>query len=282
MKITDQLRESMGPSWVEVMEQCIESDDFDNIFRQLKTATKAGKRVMPGSKDLFKALRLVSRDKVRVLFLGMCPYHTLLDKEPVADGLAFSCSYSEKGMKYQQPSLSTFYEGLTNDLGIDKVGLFQHRYDLSYLAEQGVLLLNVQLSVEEGKAGSHTFWDGFTRYLLENVISRYMSGVPHVLFGQLAGRYEKYIDPLKHMIKVVEHPAALSHRGGYGEWKHDKLFSWVNRILWDNNKYEIDWTGEKWCTKKDEDELPPWVTESMYEDTSKVTDMPWQDKPKER
>lgn len=244
MQIDQKLIDKMGPSWVDVLAPYIMSKDMDNIFRNIKDSVQSGKKVMPASQDVFKALKLVPRDKVRVLFLGMCPYHTLLDNEVVADGLAFSCSYSQKNMKYQQPSLVTLYEGITDDIGIDRVGLWKHQYSLEYMAEQGVLLLNAQLTVEQGKAGSHIWWDTFTKYLLENVISQYMSGIPCVLFGQVAQRHEKHIDPLKHMIKCVEHPAAVAHRG-HGVWKHDNLFSWVDNILWNNNKYMINWTGDE-------------------------------------
>lgn len=237
-ELKKQLQEKMG-SWYPVLEEYLKTEGFDDIMRQLKACTASGKKVAPLSGDLWNAFKYCPRDKFRVLMLGYCPYHTFKEGKPIADGIMFSNSYNKPG-EQQQPSLQTFYDGMTDDLGFNPLN--PNRNDLRYLSKQGVLMLNAQLTVEENKAGSHIFWDPFTKWFIENVLNKHTRGIICIFYGTVVGKYEKMINPLQHYTKVVEHPAAVSYRKGEVSWKHGKLFSYIDQLLWDNNKEIIDWT----------------------------------------
>ena len=80
---------------------------------------------------------------VRVVVLGQDPYHG----PGQAEGLAFSVA---PGVK-TPPSLRNIFLELQRDLGLDLPG----DGSLVRWAEQGVLLLNACLTVEDGQPGSH-------------------------------------------------------------------------------------------------------------------------------
>ena len=99
--------------------------------------------VYPDAFHIFDALKKVSYSQCRVVILGQDPYH-----EPnQANGMAFSVPQGTP----IPPSLINIYKELKSDLNIDP----PHHGDLSYWAEQGVLLLNATLTVRAHQANSH-------------------------------------------------------------------------------------------------------------------------------
>lgn len=230
-------------SWAPMMRNYIESEEFDKIFIALKKLSQAGKKVAPESKDLFRSFSTCPKDKLKVLMVGFCPYHTFKDKVSVADGLAFSCSKTNR-TEQQQPSLVTFYNAMEDDLYKGFNINHPRHNDLLYLSKQGVMLFNTQLTVLEGMAGVHEeLWRNFTTYFLEEVISKYFTGLPIIFYGVAAQKFMKCINPLQHYILAVDHPASISYKGASAVYDHKNLFTWISRILKKNNNIEINWTG---------------------------------------
>ena len=93
---------------------------------------------------MFKAFDLVAPKDVKVVILGQDPYHG----QGQANGLCFSVN---PGMPLP-PSLKNIFGELESDLGVCRFSS-----DLSDWAQQGVLMLNSMLSVEEAKPGSHEY-----------------------------------------------------------------------------------------------------------------------------
>jgi len=266
--------DKFGEKWIHKMAKFIESESFDNIIRYLKNESGVGKIIYPASGDLFKVFKTTDPDNLRVLIIGYCPYHTPIDQKDkkvgVADGIAFSCSRSTM----PQPSLSMFWDGYVEDTKDEFDVKFKYPLDLTYMGSQGIMMYNCELSVEMLKPGSHgKIWEPFTRYFIEEVINPYYSGLTIVLMGKEAQKYEKYIDPLKHYVKKVEHPAAAAYRGD-NLWRHDKMFSWCSKIHMDNNKYRIWWEplGEE----------PDWVQDKpkkvVQNEDEVIGELPWQKK----
>jgi len=115
--------------------------------------------------------------------------------------------------------------------------------NLTRWAEQGVLLLNSALTCEEKKADKHIeIWRPFIKFLYEDIFTG-VNGLIFVYFGKDAAKNKQYEIPFLHYSKIVEHPsfAARVNR----DMNHDNLFSWVNRLIKDNNgtEFEIDWLG---------------------------------------
>jgi uracil-DNA glycosylase len=223
--------------WAPKFKEFIESQDFQDIYAFLKNEAREGKIICPEHFNTFRAFRECSFSRLRAVFILQDPYPWVkLDRDGkkvfTSDGLAMSCSNTG----ICQPSLELFYQGMEDDLGV-KV---PRHPDLSYLAEQGVLLLNTSLTVEMNKPSSHgSRWDKFIQYLFENVISFYTKGLVYVSFGKNAHIMAKTIIPFLHWGFEVEHPAAAAHKGR--EWEHQKIFTKINKILKDSNDEQINW-----------------------------------------
>ncbi len=184
-KFKDQFHES----WHAKVRPFIESEQCDKIYEFLKKESKRGKKIAPLSSNVFRAFRETSLDNLKVVMMGMCPYHTSIGGEYVADGLLMGCSITGK----LQPSLEQFYKAIERELYEDVK--HEKTPDVRYLASQGVLMLNAALTTEINKAGSHiALWEPFTRYLFENVLDT--AGVPIIFLGKDAAKYERYVPPL--------------------------------------------------------------------------------------
>lgn len=233
--------ELFHPSWHKKMKPAIESKWMWDIFQVLKS--RKHERTFPtgASGQLFRAFKETSYDNIHVIFVGSSPYHMMIKGKQVADGLSFSCGNTRE----LQPSLRVLYEALEDDLREEVV----HEPDLTYWANQGVLLLNASLTVKERKPDSDLeLWKPFTDYLFTEVLDT-ISGVPIILFGEAAKKaVERHLFPMIHPYRVVKHPSFYARNQQLME--HGKLFTWCNtligqntgvdnQILWDKTLYEI-------------------------------------------
>jgi uracil-DNA glycosylase len=226
-------KDQFHESWHAKMQPFIESEACDDIYKYLKSESKRGKKIAPLSSNVYRCFKETSLDDVKVVMIGMCPYHTFKDGNPVADGLLMGCSNTGK----LQPSLEKFYEGVEKEL-FDGLNLkYQKLADVSYLAKQGVLMFNAALTTEMNKAGSHIdIWEPFTKYVLEEIITPL--GVPTMFLGKDASRYEKYTSPFTWNF-VLTHPASAAYK--QSEWDTEGKFGMVNKVLKENNNYQIMW-----------------------------------------
>lgn len=232
-KFADQFHES----WHYKMRPFIESNECDVIYEFLKKEAKRGKKIAPLSSNVFRAFKETSLDDLKVVMIGMCPYHTMKSGVAVADGLLMGCSIT----KTLQPSLEQFYGALEREL-YDGLNLkYEKTPDVTYLANQGVLMLNAALTTEINKAGSHiALWEPFTRYLFEHVLDT--AGVPFIFLGKDAAKYERYVPPFTWSF-TLSHPASASYKNT--DWDTEGVFGKVNTILKENNNYSIMWLYEE-------------------------------------
>tara|TARA_B110000114_G_scaffold90267_1_gene95413 strand:+ start:65 stop:739 length:675 start_codon:yes stop_codon:yes gene_type:complete len=175
---------------------------------------------------LFQALHLTSFLDTRVLILGQDPYH----KFGQANGLAFSV---DRNISIP-PSLKNIYLELAEDVECSN----PNHGDLSFWSQQGVLLLNSLLSVEEGKPNSHQNlgWTILTDRIISKLSDR--GEVIFVLWGNFAQKKMNLIDERSNNILLAPHPSPLSsYRGFFGS----RPFSEINNILLRSNKEQIDW-----------------------------------------
>ena len=175
---------------------------------------------------LFQALHLTSFLDTKVLILGQDPYHRFGQ----ANGLAFSVNRDIS----IPPSLKNIYLELAEDVECSN----PNHGDLSFWSQQGVLLLNSSLSVEEGKPNSHQDlgWSTLTNKIISKLSDR--GEVIFVLWGNFAQKKMNLIDGLRNNILLAPHPSPLSsYRGFFGS----RPFSEINNILLRSNKEQIDW-----------------------------------------
>lgn len=232
-KFADQFHES----WHIKMRPFIESNECDAIYEFLKKEAKRGKKIAPLSSNVFRAFKETSLDDLKVVMIGMCPYHTMKNGVAVADGLLMGCSIT----RTLQPSLEQFYGALERELHNGLNLKYEKTPDVTYLANQGVLMLNAALTTEINKAGSHiALWEPFTRYLFEHVLDT--AGVPFIFLGKDAAKYERYVPPFTWSF-VLSHPASASYKNI--DWDTEGVFGKVNTILKENNNYSIMWLYEE-------------------------------------
>lgn len=231
-------------SWADHFKPFIESEDFDDIFKRLKYDKGRGKVICPPSEDTFRVFTETDYKDVKAIFVLQDPYpwkkRIRGEDMFVADGLAMSCSNTGEC----QPSLLQFYDGMEKELcgglNLDLV----HEPDLSYLAHQGVMLINASLTVELNKPGSHLdVWRKFTIFFLDEIINRYERSLPIAFFGKGAARYNRYVIPFHHWTKEVVHPAAAAHKGD--KWNTEGLFGWVDTLLENEGSNKIKWFNEQ-------------------------------------
>jgi uracil-DNA glycosylase len=229
----EKFKHQMHPSWHAKMRPFIESEECDNIYSFLKAESKRGKRVAPLSMHVWRCFKETSLDDLKVVMVGMCPYHTLKNDAPVADGLLMGCSITQQ----VQPSLDQFYGALEREFydGLN-LSIIQNP-DVTFLAQQGVLMLNAALTTEINKAGSHMkIWEPFIKYLFEEVLNHL--GVPYIFLGKDAAKYKKYTGIFTHVFEI-SHPASASYKGA--EWDTEGVFVKVNRLLEENNGFSFQW-----------------------------------------
>ena len=208
-------------------------DEFEKPYMQqlknfLQNEKSQGKIILPASSLWFNALNSTPFDKVKVVILGQDPYPTLGH----AHGLCFSVMPEVKPLPKSLININT---ELMDDCKIDN----RHTGYLQPWAEQGVLLLNAVLTVEQGKPNAHQGqgWEQFTDKII-HLLNEKKEGLVFILWGAYAQKKGVFIDQQKHLVIKSPHPSPLSaHRGFYGS----KPFSCTNNYLSQSGKEQIDW-----------------------------------------
>ena len=177
----------------------------------------------------FAAMNACDFNHVKVIIIGQDPYHG----SGQANGLCFSV---KKGITIP-PSLVNIYKELKADLSISPAP----HGDLSGWAQQGVLLLNATLTVEQAKAGSHQNkgWEEFTDAIIER-LNNSNNPMVFMLWGGFAKRKGKKLDRKKHLVLESGHPSPLSANRGY--WFGNRHFSKCNEFLNNNGQQPINWS----------------------------------------
>ncbi|KZX00819.1 uracil-DNA glycosylase [Pseudoalteromonas luteoviolacea] len=201
---------------------------FQDTMNYVAQRRAEGVTVYPPEDKVFEAFKTTELEQVKVVILGQDPYHG----PNQAHGLCFSVLPGVKS----PPSLANMYKELAQDIpGFETPN---HGYLLPW-AEQGVLLLNTVLTVEQGQAHSHKHlgWEHFTDVVIDK-INTHCEGVIFLLWGSHAQKKGKAIDSTRHYVLRAPHPSPLSaHRGFFG-CKH---FSQANQLLQSMGKTPIDW-----------------------------------------
>jgi uracil-DNA glycosylase len=166
-------------------------------------------------------------DKVKVVILGQDPYH--------GAGQAHGLSFSVRRGIAPPPSLQNIYKELANDLGLPHPG----HGNLEAWANQGVLLLNSCLTVEDGKAAAHAGkgWETFTEAAIA-ALNAERDHLVFVLWGRKAQQKGQQIDRHRHLVIESAHPSPLSAHNGFWD---SKPFSKTNDYLASHAITPIDW-----------------------------------------
>lgn len=187
--------------------------------------------IYPKREEIFKAFSFFDASNLKVVIIGQDPY----PNKDQANGLAFSVN---KGIKLP-PSLVNIYKEIENESNC----LMDFKNgDLSYLAKQGVLLLNPILTVKEKEPLSHKnkLYDSIFKEIME-YLDTLDTNIVFMLWGNNAKKYEKYISNKKRLVIKTNHPSPLSaNRGG---WFNSQCFKQANIYLSNNKISPICWVN---------------------------------------
>ena len=218
-------------SWRAALEPAQASPEARKLGGWLRAEEEAGKVIYPPRGQRLTALALTPLETVKVVILGQDPYHG----PGQAHGLAFSV---QDGVK-TPPSLENIFKELESDLGLARPA----HGNLSKWAEQGVLLLNNTLTVQQAQAGSHAGrgWDAITDACVAAVAGRDAPCV-FILWGSHAQKKASRVGALgqraDHLVLKSPHPSPLSaYRGFFGS----RPFSQTNDFLVSQGIAAIDW-----------------------------------------
>lgn len=219
----------MSISWKDFFEKEKEKAYFRKLEEFLDNEYK-NKVIYPPRDLVFNAFSLCPLDKIKVVIIGQDPYH-----EP---GQAMGLSFSVPSTCKVPPSLKNIYKEIEDDC--NEI-FFNKDGDLTYLANQGVLLLNSILTVEKGKPLSHNIKE--YEELYHNILKELDEldyPLVFMLWGGNAKKQSVYLKNPKHLVLCANHPSPLSaNRGGFFGCKH---FSKANQFLTENGIEPIIWT----------------------------------------
>lgn len=218
----------LEPTWKAALEDVFATPTMAGLKNFLKAEKAAGKVIYPRGSLIFNALNSTPLDQVKVVILGQDPYH--------GPGQAHGLSFSVPEGVAAPPSLVNILKEIKQDLGINppKHGCLQS------WADQGVLLLNSVLTVEQHKAASHRGkgWEEFTDAII-SVLNQRRNNIVFLLWGSYAQKKGGFIDRERHLVLTSPHPSPLSaHRGFFG----NHHFSQTNAYLQANDIEPISWS----------------------------------------
>lgn len=213
-------------SWDILLKDEFEKPYYLNLRKFLAQEYKT-QTIYPHMNDIFNALKYTDYQNVKVVILGQDPYH----QPNQAHGLCFSV---KKGVN-PPPSLQNMYKEIHAEYGYP----IPDHGELTYWAEQGVLMLNTVLTVRESQPNSHKGmgWEIFTDDII-SLLNQRPEPIVFLLWGANARAKTKLITNPAHLVLTSAHPSPLSAYNGFFGNNH---FKKANEFLKQNGMKEIDW-----------------------------------------
>ena len=224
--------------WGSKLKMFLLSEEFTSILRYLYDESQEGRKFTPVLKDIFNAFYECPYDKLKIVIVGQDPYPQI----GVADGIAFSCSNSEK----EQPSLRYIFDEIEQTvykphLPGNKPEISRENYDkdLRRWSRQGILMLNTALTCEINNIGSHVdLWKPFMIHLFD-MLNTYNTGIIYVFLGKKAMEWHKNISANNYKF-FAPHPASAVYNGT-AHWDSGNLFNNINKVMHDLYGEQIIW-----------------------------------------
>lgn len=222
----------MTENWKDFFEEISNKDYFKSLNNFLENEYKK-KIIYPPKQNIFYAFYLTPLKEVKVVILGQDPY----PNPNQAMGLAFSVP---DGVTLP-PSLRNIFKEIENEFNELR---FSPSGDLTYLAKQGVLLLNPILTVEAHKPLSHKIkeYDYLFKDIM-NLLNNLSQPIVFMLWGNNAKKYEKLLTNENHLVLKTSHPSPLS--ANQGGWFDSGVFLKCNQFLESKGVEPIDWLNSK-------------------------------------
>lgn len=212
--------------WYGILRPIWSSDYFRNLLDDLsKLYSDKTITIYPKQSDVFKAFRLCKYSDFKIIIWNLEPYSS-----SKATGLAFGNAWNSGIMssdlcKIQETIENDYYNGL--NLNFDQT--------LESWAKQGVLLLNMSLTIEKDKTGSHLKkWSEFTEMFFK-LMSEWRPDIIHCLWGKTAQSYKKHI--ISGHIIEAEHPIASIYGNRQWDFSFKQIDKVTNKLYGENIKW---------------------------------------------
>ena len=215
-------------TWEEVFES-LKNKDYMLKLKAFLDDEYSNHVIYPPREMMFNAFKLTPLEEVKVVIFGQDPYH----EEGQAMGLSFSVPDNIK----TPPSLINIYKEIENEYNTI---IFDKGGDLTYLAKQGVLLLNTILTVREHAPLSHNIKE--YNLLMQDIIrvlNNLDQPIVFLLWGGNAKSLSKYLTNKNHLILTATHPSPLG--ANHGGWFNSNNFVKTNEFLVKNGVKPINW-----------------------------------------
>lgn len=232
----------VAEGWQVLVDEFLACEAGRSLAAFVSARIAAGATIYPPAP--FRMLALTPLAQVKVVIVGQDPYHGAGQ----AEGLAFSVPHGVP----VPPSLRNIFKEVHRGLGQSGAqlgaGVAERQGSLCSWAEQGVLLMNTCLTVEDGQPASHAKrgWEVLTTALL-----RACSDAPgrrvFMLWGAHAQALRPVIDSARHLVLAANHPSPLSALRGPVPFIGCGHFTQANDWLTKHLQSEIDWLGK--CNK---------------------------------
>jgi uracil-DNA glycosylase len=185
------------------------------------------KIIYPSIHKVFKAFYLTPFDKMKVILISQDPYHNGTNE---FDGSACGLCFSVANGNSINPSLKNINKELVNSGYSAK-----EDGNLTEWAKQGVLLLNMALTVEKGDPESHSLiWYNFSKMLIQYITKN--NNVKWLLFGSHAHTCIKDCDNIKEEnVFRTTHPSPLGASKASKTavaFLGSKVFSKIKEVKW--------------------------------------------------
>ena len=235
-------------TWNEMLQNEIKQDYYANGIAPFLKEEYEKYECYPPKENIFSAFYSIpSPEDVKVIIIGQDPYH-----EPgQANGLAFSVQHDCLNPPSLKNIITEVYDNYPASAKKEHNDIDDG--DLTFLAEQGVLLLNATLTVRKGEANAHANcgWQIFTDNIIKQICEL---GNPLVfmLWGKFAQKKENLIMNTSNnniLVLKTTHPSPFSANKGFLGCKH---FSKCNKFLAKNNLKEINWLKRQNIEQKEE------------------------------
>ncbi len=233
----------VAPDWRPVVHRFLQTAQARNLGQFVQSRLSAGATIYPSQP--FRALALTSLASVKVVILGQDPYHG----QGQAEGLAFSVA---PGIK-PPPSLRNIFKELARDPSVQDTGTNPANGSLIRWSQQGVLLLNTCLTVEDGAPASHANqgWEALTDEIIKTVWETQPFAV-FLLWGAHAQTKQLLFEPRatpepqsvankRHLVLTANHPSPLSALRPPAPFIGSGHFSRANAFLQQSGLRPIDW-----------------------------------------
>lgn len=235
-----------GASWGKVLDPLLEDKRMRQTENYLSYVIEESRKLkidlFPYPDLIFNAFKLTPYKKVKVVIIGQDPYFNsnIVDgkKVPEAMGLSFSVPV---GIKIPS-SLRNVYK---NMLKYKQLNIQPRHGNLTFWANQGVLMINSELTVQEKIAHSHKGrWTWFTKKIIKH-LNKNFENLVFIMWGKPAMELcWTLVNDKKHKCIVTSHPSGLSCNRGFSifpAFMQYDTFGETNKYLEEHKKEPIIW-----------------------------------------